>query len=154
VLDRAGGFRLGYSCDETELCIRIAQQDPQARFLYQPDARVHHLVSSTRLRWRRFMSRCYFEGGSKAVVARLVGARDGLASERAYASRVLPRAVWGGLVRSARDRDIAGAACALTVVSGLAATTAGFLVGSVRVEHTAALRGWSAREAQLPTAGA
>jgi hypothetical protein len=144
VLEGAGGFRLGYGCDETELCIRVAQRDPEARFLYQPAARVHHLVTSSRLRWRRFISRCYFEGGSKAVVARLVGAREGLASERAYAYRVLPRAIRHGLVRWALHGDAAGVASALTVIAGLAATAAGFAVGSLRVERAAAVRGWTA----------
>jgi cellulose synthase/poly-beta-1,6-N-acetylglucosamine synthase-like glycosyltransferase len=150
VLERAGGFRLGYSCDETELCIRVSQQNPGARFLYQPSARVHHRVPSTRLRWRRFVSRCYWEGGSKAVVAKLVGAGDGLASERTYAYRVLPRAVRRGLTRWAREGDAAGAACAATVVVGLAATTAGFLVGSLRVEHAAAARGWNSPASRQP----
>jgi len=146
VLERAGGFRLGYGCDETELCIRVAQQDPEARFLYQPSARVHHLVTPSRLRWRRFISRCYFEGGSKAVVARLVGAQDGLASERAYAFRVLPRAIRRGLARGALHGDATGIASALTVIAGLAATTAGFVAGSLRVERAAALRGWIAAD--------
>jgi GT2 family glycosyltransferase len=150
VLERSGGFRLGYSCDETELCIRVSQQSPEARFLYQPSARVRHRVPSARLRWRRFVSRCYWEGGSKAVVAKLVGARDGLASERTYAYRVLPRAVRRGLTRWAREGDAAGAACAATVVVGLAATTAGFLVGSLRVEQAAAARGWSSLASRQP----
>jgi GT2 family glycosyltransferase len=150
VLERAGGFRLGYGCDETELCIRIAQEHPEARFLYEPAARVHHLVTSTRLRWRRFITRCYFEGGSKAVVARLVGPRDGLASERSYALRVLPRAVVRSLSSWARGTDPAGASRALTVIAGFGATLAGFLVGSVRVERAAAVRGWTETELRRP----
>lgn len=143
LLERTGGFHLGYGCDETELCIRVAQQDPSARFLYQPAARVHHLVPAARLRLRRFFSRCYFEGGSKAVVARLVGHVDGLASERSYTSRVLPRAVAAGLASAVRDRDPYGAARAGVVVAGLASTVAGFVAGSVRPERAAAARGWS-----------
>ena len=142
VLERLDGFRLGYGCDETEFCIRLVQHDPQARLLYQPAARVNHLVPSARLRWRRFISRCYFEGGSKAVVARLVGPRDGLASERAYALHVLPRAVVRGVVSCLREGNRAGAERALTVVAGFAATSAGFLVGSVQVRRAAAARGW------------
>lgn len=144
LLERVDGFRLGYGCDETELCIRIVQDDPAARFLYQPTARVHHRVTPSRLRWRRFISRCYFEGGSKAVVARLVGAQDGLASERTYTYRVLPRAVKSGLHRWMRNGDAGGAASALTVVAGLSATAAGFAIGSLRIERAAAMRGWSA----------
>jgi glycosyltransferase involved in cell wall biosynthesis len=143
ILDEAGGFKLGYGCDETEFCIRVAQQHPDVRFLYQPAARVHHLVPSARLRLGRFISRCYFEGGSKAVVARLVGPGDGLASERAYVSRVLPRAVVDGLTSSLRDRDPAGAERAFAVVAGLLSTAAGFAVGSARARQAAAARGFS-----------
>jgi glycosyltransferase involved in cell wall biosynthesis len=143
VFEQAGRFQLGYGCDETEFCIRVSQQNPTARFLYEPAARVHHLVPSARLRVRRFMSRCYFEGGSKAVVARLVGPRDGLASERSYVMRILPRAVADGLATSVRDRDTAGAKRAFAVVAGLASTAAGFIVGSFRAQQGAAARGWS-----------
>jgi glucosyl-dolichyl phosphate glucuronosyltransferase len=142
-IESVGGFQLGYSCDETELCIRITQVNSGARFLYLPAARVHHLVTSTRLRWRRFISRCYFEGGSKAVVARLVGAGDGLASERTYVSRVLPRAVVGGVADTVRRRNLDGIRRALTVVAGLTATTAGFVVGNIRLRPTAEARGWN-----------
>jgi glucosyl-dolichyl phosphate glucuronosyltransferase len=150
VLERMGGFELGYGCDETEFCIRLTQREPHARLLYQPAARVHHLVPAARLRWRRFISRCYFEGGSKAVVARLVGPRDGLASERAYALRILPRAVVDGLANWVREGDSAGVGRALTVIAGFGATVAGFLVGSVRVERAAAARGWVAPQERRP----
>jgi cellulose synthase/poly-beta-1,6-N-acetylglucosamine synthase-like glycosyltransferase len=143
VLEQAGGFRLGYGCDETEFCIRVAQGDDQARFRYQPTARVHHLVPSTRLRLRRFISRCYFEGGSKAVVSRLVGPGDGLASERTYALRVLPRAIGAGLASTIRDGDPSGMAKAVVVVVGFASTVLGFGIGSMRAEQAAAVRGWS-----------
>jgi glycosyltransferase involved in cell wall biosynthesis len=143
----AGGFELGYSCDETEFCIRVGQQDPTRRFLYQPAARVHHRVSTTRLRLRRYVARCYWEGGSKAVVARLVGHGDGLASERSYVLRVLPRAVATGVGDSVRRGDPSGAARAFAVVAGLVSTAAGFAVGTVRSDHTAASRGW--KEPQL-----
>jgi glycosyltransferase involved in cell wall biosynthesis len=146
LFDRVGRFELGYGCDETEFCIRVGQLLPEARFLYQPSARVHHLVPAPRLRLRRFLSRCYFEGGSKAVVARLVGHGDGLASERSYTTRVLPRAVAGGVAETLRTREIGGVAKAGVVVAGLASTVAGFAVGSVRVKRAAAARGWSRAE--------
>ncbi len=145
--EQTGGFRIGYSCDETEFCIRVAQQNPGVHFLYQPAARVHHRVASTRLRLRRYISRCYWEGGSKAVVARLVGAGDGLATERAYVLRVLPRGVVHGLASSVRERDLGGAARAFAIVAGLASTAVGFAVGTIRPHRTAAARGWD--EARL-----
>ena len=65
LLDRLGGFRLGYGCDETELCIRLGQHWPEKRLLYVPEARVFHHVPQSRSGFPRFVSRCYFEGGSR-----------------------------------------------------------------------------------------
>jgi glucosyl-dolichyl phosphate glucuronosyltransferase len=73
LLERLGRFRLGYGCDETEFCIRLRQRFPGKSLLYVPEAKVYHRVVASRSQFRRFLSRCYFEGGSKAVVARLVG---------------------------------------------------------------------------------
>ncbi len=38
----AGGFRIGYSCDDTKLCIRMRQAWPEKRFVFVPEARVEH----------------------------------------------------------------------------------------------------------------
>jgi glucosyl-dolichyl phosphate glucuronosyltransferase len=135
VFDLVGGFseglgRLGtrpLGCEETELAIRIGQRRPGARLLYDPSAVVHHLVPRHRARWPYFRARCYAEGRSKAVVSRLVGAGDALASERDYVRRVLPRAVAAGLApwRPAGLRSTA------TVLLGLGFTAGGYLHGRV-----------------------
>jgi glucosyl-dolichyl phosphate glucuronosyltransferase len=133
VFELVGGFseglgRLGtrpLGCEETELAIRIGQRRPGARLLYDPSAVVHHLVPRQRARWRYFRARCYAEGRSKAVVSRLVGAGDALASERDYIRRVLPRAVAAGL---APGRP-AGFRSAATVLLGLGFTAGGYLHG-------------------------
>ena len=57
-----GGFRLGYGCDETELCIRLSVLRPNSRLLYLPDASVRHRVPGTRGTLKHFVTRCYFEG--------------------------------------------------------------------------------------------
>ena len=90
---RGGGFRIGYSCDDTELCIRLRQRWPSKRFVFVPEAIVLHHVERSRMTVKRYLSRCYFEGGSKAVISRLIGREDGLASERRYTREVLPRGV-------------------------------------------------------------
>jgi glucosyl-dolichyl phosphate glucuronosyltransferase len=138
VFDLVGGFseglgRLGtrpLGCEETELAIRIGQRRPGARLLYDPSAVVHHLVPRSRARWRYFRARCYAEGRSKAVVSRLVGATDALASERHYVRRVLPRAVGAGLAPWRRGRG-AGVRSAATVLLGLGLTAGGYLHGRV-----------------------
>jgi glycosyltransferase involved in cell wall biosynthesis len=137
IFEVVGGFRNGIGrtgtrpmgCEETELCIRAKQQWPEKIFLYEPRAKIHHRIPPKRATWRYFRSRCYAEGLSKALVARYVGTKDGLASERAYTFRMLPL----GVVRGTRDGllrlDPAGFSRAGAIIAGLFLTTAGYLVG-------------------------
>jgi GT2 family glycosyltransferase len=137
VFARIGGFRdeIGRvgtrpsGCDETELCIRLGQRLPHALLLYTPLARVQHHVPATRARWAYFRARCLLEGRSKALVARLVGAGAGSATERAYTLRTLPRGVARGLVDTLLRCDPGGLARAGAITLGLAITTAGYLQG-------------------------
>ena len=108
--------------------------------MYEPSARVMHTVPQTRTRWAYFRSRCFSEGISKAVVSRLAGASDGLASERSYASVVLPRGVIRNLTHMVRSRDADGARRAAAIVAGLAVTTAGYASGVISGRLRAATR--------------
>src|SRR6266699_295151 len=128
-IERVGTQHAG-GCEETELCIRARQHWPQGVFLYQPQARVLHNVPGSRTRWRYFYSRCYVEGLAKAIVARHVGTKDSLASERIYTLRTLPLAVVHGLTDTLFHQDLTGLARAGAIMAGLAATTAGYLIGS------------------------
>jgi GT2 family glycosyltransferase len=143
LLDELGGFRLGYGCDETELCIRLRQRWPLKKLLYLPEAKVFHHVPHSRTRFRRFVSRCYFEGGSKAVVTRLVGQDHGLASERRYTRTVLPAGVQRGFGDLLHRGDTSGAARAAAIVAGFASTTAGYTAASFSIEKAARRRGWT-----------
>jgi GT2 family glycosyltransferase len=136
---RAGGFaeevgRVGTvpaGCEETELSIRLRAGG--ATILYDPDALVHHLVPADRGTLRYFRRRCFAEGRSKAVVARLADATSALATEREYARRTLPRGVARGLREAVRGPDrAAGAERAGAIPLGLACTVAGYVDGSVR----------------------
>jgi glycosyltransferase involved in cell wall biosynthesis len=139
VFSEIGGFSFGIGrvgtrpvgCEETEFCIRARRRWPDARILYEPRAVVHHTVPAERGGWRYFVARCYAEGLSKAVVAQLWGAGDGLASERAYTFRTLPRGVIRGLGDAARG-DLAGAARSGAIVTGLSCTTVGYVAGLLR----------------------
>lgn len=147
VFERVGGFQHGIGrigalpvgCEETELCIRLAQNWPGAQLRYEPAARVSHRVPAERARWGYFRSRCYNEGRSKALVARLVGARDGLASERAYTQRTLPLGFAGGLRDSLRG-DLSGLLRAGAIVFGLATTVLGYAAGKAAVRGAAPSR--------------
>ena len=139
----AGMFRLGYSCDETEFCIRLAQTVPDRILLFDPGIVVRHRVSAARMTWRYFLSRCYFEGGSKAVVTWLLGSGDGLSSERAYTLRVLPRGVMEGMRDAVIHQRPSSAARSAAIVAGLATTTVGYVVARFSTASVARQRGWT-----------
>jgi glucosyl-dolichyl phosphate glucuronosyltransferase len=144
----AGGFRLGYGCDETEFCIRLQRHWPDRALRYVPAAKVFHQIPASRARWRHFRSRCYFEGGSKAVVSWLVGRREALASERTYTRRVLPAAFARAVRDAVVDRDASALARAGAIVAGLGFTTAGYVRGKLSVVKAAERRGWYAGPAR------
>ncbi len=134
-----GGFRAGFGktglrsgTEETELCIRAAQRWPERVWLHHPDVRIRHRVPASRARVSYFVSRCYDEGLAKAAVVGFVGQRDGLAAERTYTRRTLPLGLLTGL-RDGLHGNLWGFGRTLSIVVGLAATTAGYVVGRARV---------------------
>src|SRR5260370_33397219 len=91
---RVGGLPLGG--DETELWIRAAGRWPRKIFLCEPRARIHHRISLYRASWRYFRLRCYAEGLSKAIVAKYVGAKDSLSTERIYTWHTMTQHIMHG----------------------------------------------------------
>jgi glycosyltransferase involved in cell wall biosynthesis len=142
VLEALGRFRLGYGCDETELCIRLRQRWPWRKVVYVPEGKVFHLVSADRARLQYFLSRCYFEGGSKAVVSALVGTQTGLASERRYTRETLPEGIRQGVGDFIHGGDRDGLARAAAILAGLTTTTVGYITGRVATSGAARRRGW------------
>jgi GT2 family glycosyltransferase len=142
IFDVTGGFRSEMGrvqsypagCEETELCIRAGQQWPYKKLLYNPKARVIHHVPLNRANLRYFSSRCYTEGLSKAKVSRLVGVGDGLASERTYCFRTLPKGVMRGFSETFLKGNPKGLMRASAMVFGLIFTTLGYVIGTIR-EH-------------------
>jgi glycosyltransferase involved in cell wall biosynthesis len=138
VLQDSGGFShaLGrvdatpFGCEETELCLRISQRNPDGILLYEPAAAVRHRVSNQRATWSYLRSRCYAEGLSKAMVVRLAGPDRALASERAFVRSAITRGIWRSLADAARGK-LAGALAALALVVAVAVTATGYLVGMV-----------------------
>jgi GT2 family glycosyltransferase len=125
-----GGNRFG-GAEETEFCLRLSSVAPHARILYDPGTSIRHRVPAARAAWSYVWRRCYGEGLSKATLSRLARdnapeGSDALRTERHYLARTIPSALWREL-RAARP-DAAAA-----IVGAVAATSAGFLVGKVRV---------------------
>ena len=117
--------------EETELCIRARQRWPHKVFLHDPHARIHHHIPARRALWSYFYARCYAEGQSKAQIARLVGRKDGLASERSYTCKILPSGILAGLAGAIFHSDPMGFLRAGAIIAGLAITTAGYLAGTI-----------------------
>ncbi len=128
-IGRVGNHPVG--CEETELCLRALQRWPGRMFLYEPTSRIKHAVPGSRSRWGYFRARCYFEGRSKALVARMAGARDGLSSEWSYTLFALPRGVARNVLQVFTHRDICGFARAGAIVAGLTITAVGYMTGAL-----------------------
>lgn len=139
IFDAVGGFsteigRIGtlpMGCEETELCIRASQHWPEKSFLYQPEARIHHHIPQARTKWQYFRKRCFAEGLSKATVAKLVGSKDGLSTERTYVTKTLLGGVLRGVSDGVLRLDASGFARAGAIAMGLAITTVGYATGTV-----------------------
>jgi glycosyltransferase involved in cell wall biosynthesis len=133
-----GGVQTGFKWlqhhagdEETEFCIRIAQQRPGSTWLYTPRAVIRHRVPAQRARWAYFLWRCYDEGLGKATLVGLHGAQAGLSSERTYTFKALPRGAVRGLTDTFRHRDLTGLARAGAITAGLTTTVAGYLMGTI-----------------------
>jgi glucosyl-dolichyl phosphate glucuronosyltransferase len=136
---KAGGFdvsvgRIGNrptGCEETELSIRLTAERPGSAIYYVPDATVDHHVDPERVKISYFLRRCWHEGLSKASVVRLAGASAGLERERRQVAVVIPMSILGEMGKFLRG-DPASLLRVGAIVSGLAATTAGYAVGRAR----------------------
>ena len=129
-LGRVGGFPAG--CEETELAIRLHRASGGGRIVHSWRARVEHEVEPARLRLPYFVTRCWAEGLSKAVVEARVGRDRALESERRYVVHTLPSGVAHGLSDAHRGVP-GGLARAGAIGLGLAATVCGYAAGRGRL---------------------
>jgi len=136
-IGRIGTLPVG--CEETELCIRARQFWPGRDFIYDPSVVVLHRVPHTRSNFRYYLSRCYSEGISKALISRFTGARRGLNSEWKHVLKVLPLGALKGVRDAIVHGDGSGLGRAGAILGGLFFTVLGFLIGLIK-EH------WKARK--------
>jgi GT2 family glycosyltransferase len=133
---RVAAFPAG--CEETEFCIRLRQRRAGAVVWYAPGAVVFHRVRPERTTFRYFRARCRAEGASKTRVSRMVGARDGLESERAYTTRTLPNATLRDVQAGLRGGSRGAWGRAGARVAGVAIAGGGFLEARVRLREPVA----------------
>lgn len=122
-LGRVG--RNGAGCEETDVCIRLRQQDAGATILYAPKSVVRHRVTPDRATVRHVLRRCLAEGRSKALLFKRVGpAATG--AERRYALHMI-RQLFRDAVGGFRDPRRFGRVFVL--VCGWGCATAGYARG-------------------------
>lgn len=127
---RSAAVAVPVGCEETEFCIRVAEERPNGVFLYDDRAVAIHHVPLDRETFAYFRSRCWSEGLSKAQMARRTGVESGLSSELSYSTVTLPMGVLRNLGSALRG-DWSGLSRAAVIVIGLAYTTVGYVVGTV-----------------------
>lgn len=154
-----GGFRAGFGktgarsgTEETDLCIRASQRWPESIWLYDPSVAVGHKVPENRARLSYFVSRCYDEGVAKASIVEFVGGQDGLAAERFYTARTLPKGFANGLKVASIGGDASGIARSASILVGLSATVVGYLLGEITLRRGRTSVGESVRKANKQAA--
>ncbi len=115
----------GHALEDTELGIRIGKRWPQMNWLYQPHATVFHSVDEEQATLGYLTRRSFEEGMGKATLARLVGAEQGLESERRHLLVTIPRGVLRGLGDALRG-DLSGIGRAAAIGLGIVAAAAGY----------------------------
>lgn len=130
----AGGFNeqtgrvgtLPVGAEETELCIRINEQNPSAKVMFVPNSEVHHEVSPDRLTYRYLVRRGWYEGISKAYITAKMP-KNVLGTESSYAFMLVGR-TFAYLLRGQLRHAIA-------LPSLLAATVGGYGYGMIKLRR-------------------
>ena len=133
---KIGGFREGFGKagleprggEDTDFCIRPAAALRTGGWWFEPAARVGHSVPPNRSTLRFFVVRCYNEGQTKADMATMLGARDGLQDERRHATRTLPAGISRELRQAVAQKELVAAKRASAIGVGLCAASLGYVV--------------------------
>ena len=114
VFESVGGFRTGFGKvgdrnkpEDTDVCIRMGAAVPDGRWMYVPDALVHHHVPRDRSTYRFFLARSFNEGWGKVEMSRLLGPAERLDHERRYLTHTIPRGIGAALGEAASGRPVA-----------------------------------------------
>jgi GT2 family glycosyltransferase len=125
-LRAVGGFHSDKH-DDMDLSHRIAAAHGAPAVVYEPAARIHHVVHAERLTWDYFWRRCYTINRGKVRAFSDMGAAGNIRAELEFAARMAGSVV-RYLLRGLRgDSDAVRRAGA--IVAGLATAAAGHLRG-------------------------
>lgn len=153
-----GGFRSGYgktgnvsAPEDTDLCLRLADSVPGSSWMYEPAAKVAHLVPKDRASLRFLLRRSFNEGKAKTEMMRMHAVEGGsganLSDEKRHALATVPRGIaqqaWSGI----RFGDRLAARRARAGALALAAAAVGYGVGHIRAAASGAVNSRSAARA-------
>jgi glycosyltransferase involved in cell wall biosynthesis len=137
VFEAIEGFRIGFGKvgtrnrpEDTDLCLRATEFFGEGIWLYEPSAIAKHKVPPERATFRYFVRRCYYEGLGKATLVHLNGATVATSAELEYTRRVLPTALWRGLLE-AMHGNLAGGQRSSAIAAGFVVTVWGFMTGRI-----------------------
>jgi GT2 family glycosyltransferase len=132
VFRTVGGFRTEFgkvgsrsSPEDTDLCIRMAENVAGASWVYVPDAVAEHHVPVSRASFCYFLKRNYYEGRGKVKMAHLLGRQEKLHDEHNYLLKTLPAGILTRLWGMARHGDMGGLLKAAAIVAGILAAGVG-----------------------------
>jgi glycosyltransferase involved in cell wall biosynthesis len=114
--------------EEADLCLRIKHKMSEAIILYEPNAIIHHRVTSRRLNLKYLAKRCYNEGFYKRMVEKLAPKllKKSLSTEESYLRYLIFHAIPARLrhfyIRNSLPQ--VGA-----IIFSIVATGVGYLVG-------------------------
>jgi len=129
-LRAVGGFHSD-THDDMDLSHRIAAAHGPAAVLYEPAARVRHVVHPERLTWNYFWRRCFWINRGKVRAFADMGAAGNIAAEVEFARRMAGAA--GRKLLRGVTGDADALAQAAAIVGGLGAGAAGHLRGRVEL---------------------
>jgi Glycosyl transferase family 2 len=127
-----GGFREDFGKignkslpEDTDLCLRIAAEQENGIWMWDPAKVMQHRVPAGRATFGYLMSRCYLQGWGKAAMAHMDGFGESTSSERSYAARTLPVGVGRGLADAARG-DLSGLGRSGAIVAAFSVAVVGY----------------------------
>ena len=121
--------------EDTDLCIRMSAADSgPGRWIYVPEALVHHHVPANRETFRFFLRRCYLEGMGKAEMSAQLKAEAALVDEVDYLRSVIPAGLRSRL-KGLRTAPTNSAAQAASIHAGLGSPGVGFTSHAVRARR-------------------
>jgi len=77
--------------EEAEFSIKLLNSIPESKILYDPAAIVYHRVPKERLSLHYMITRSYYEGMSKGLIAKLRRSNDSLSMEQGYLYHLLTK---------------------------------------------------------------